>query len=205
VIPTPAQIGPLVEPLAGPIHEALRLGIDFADHAMLDHDASFHSHCARYRAKRAIGAMEHERWKLVTGVGNSGIHFSIDGLHTARLLHSLQGKPPHPGTGATRQSAWRNPDRPVQLQLGLGYQIDETLQCGPLSLLFDWHLFADEPLVHVSLPKSAWRYGQLPKLHWRVRLNDPGSWLADVKFSPVGIDSDLHIEFDLDDEQEARG
>lgn len=206
MIPTPAQLAPLVEPIAGPIYESLRLGIDFADQTMRSHDGHFHSHCVRYRTREALEAVEATDWHLVPRIPNSGIHLVLGGgLHTARLLRTLNGGAPHPGRGLTRQRAWTNLDMPIQLPLDLD-TIDEVA-FAPLSLLLDWSIMDDEPLVHLSLPQGAWSYGNKPRLHWRVLLNDPGIAGMGIEFNPIGRDAQLDIDLEIDDErgEEAAG
>lgn len=201
MIPTPAEVAPLVEPLARPIYDALRVGLEFAAATIVDHDPAFHSHCVRYRSKIELAAEESaSSWSLVPHVENSGIHFAIGGLHSARLLHAFGGQPPHPGSSRTRRRAWTNVDRPVQLELELEdiNAASAGPACGPLSILFDWCVVDDEPVVHVSLPQEAWSYGSNPRLHWRVRLNDPGSWMERVEFQPMGDDAEPLVMLDVD-------
>lgn len=190
MIATPQDVATLISPAAGPLHDALRIGHDFADQTMLDTDAAFHSHCVRYRAKMALSAHDSPEWSLTPGVSNSGIHLRLGGLHQARLLRSLNGTTPHPGESQARRAAWSNPE---QLVLAL----DDTRNLAPMSLLLDWHFVDDEPVVHISLPKRPWKFGRSPQLHWRARLLDTGSNLDALEFKG-DHEAQIDVSIDID-------
>jgi hypothetical protein len=203
MIPTPAQVVPLVEPLAGPIHESLQIGIDFADATVQGFDPFFHSHCVRHRARGALAAMEQDGWSISPDIANTGIHLRFGGgMHVARLLRSFNGNAPHPGHSRSRRKAWIGvQSRPEQLQ----FELDTETEVPPLSILVDWHVIDDLPVVHVSLPEGGWGYGRSPRLHWRVPLGDTGNGLHGLTFNPTGDGGAPVVLFDVEDIDDVRG
>lgn len=190
MIPTPDDVVPLLEPCVPLLHDALCTGIEFAHEAQadeLDRDPYFWAHCARYKARRHLNAMDRDGWSLAPNVPNSGIHLRIEGIHIARVLRSLGGSAPHPGPNRARQLAWRFDNR-----MWLG-----NPPLPPLNLIIDWTHSADEPILHVGLPVAPWPYGQKPLLHWRVLLHG-GDSLGGWRFEPEGDPGDAPVRLRLD-------
>lgn len=185
MVPTPAQILPIVEGALSPLRDALRRGIEYADDLQPDplaRDPFFWSHSARFKAGRDLmGKPPGDNWRLRPRVPNSGIHLQFDGIHLMRVLRSLRGTTPHPGPNARRQQAWTF----LEPALSGPY--------GPvaLELIADWQVADGEPVLHLGLPASPWRYGEPVKLHWRVPFPGDGEaedWTR-LTFNPGGDDS----------------
>lgn len=195
MIPTPAEVLPLVASLAAPTYKAVQAGIDFADGLMPDDqdvaDPWYWSHSARYAARNQLrhgGAIE--GWKLRPDVPNSGIHFSVDNGHRLRLVRSLHNDVPHPGSNKRRREAWTGAvELPLRVS-GSGLPF--------LNLLFDWAVDINrEPVIHVTLPQGPWTYGQPSRVHWRVLLPSDGVLdLSALTFNPSGDGDDLGLVLD---------
>lgn len=117
-----------------------------------------------------------EGWSLVENVPNCGIHLRLDKMHVARVVRSLGGTTPHAGSNKKRTRAWDG----VQGQLALAS--GGTLP--PLSLIIDWQVIDEEPIVHVGLPAGNWDYGSTANLYWRIPLPDTGEDLSTLSFEP---------------------
>jgi hypothetical protein len=178
MIPTPEQVIPLVVPAVPDLRDAIRAGIDYADDVQPDldeRDPWYWSHSARWKARNSLRDIEDpEGWSLTPDIPNCGIHVRIGDLHEARVLRSLDGTTPHPGSNRRRRRAWTG----VQGQFLLA---DGELP--PLSLIIDWCARKGEPEIHVGLPAGPWEYGNAA-LHWRVALPEGGTDLKDLRFEP---------------------
>jgi hypothetical protein len=190
-IPSPADVLPLMECTVPALMKGLRLGIGYADEQQPDlavRDPWFWSHSARWKARCHLLGVQSEGWTIKRNVPNSGIHLGIKNVHTVRVLRSLDGTVPHPGRNRARRDDW------VQ---GTLRPNDGGLP--PLSLLMDWRVHDDEPLVYVSLPKRAWSYGSDPDLYWRVPVTgDADQDLANLRFDPGLLDGDVMVTIKVD-------
>jgi len=191
--PSPEEILPRMAETSEALYEALRLGCGYADTLQpdpTDLDPWFWSHSARFEARRRLKATSGGSWAMVPKVPNCGIHLSIDGLHTVRVVKSLKGDVPHPGGNANRRRAWTGfavATVTEQLQFALG---TDDCQSPPLSLIADWHVDDDrEPVVHLSLPMGSWKYLQNPRYYWRVLLS-PGGSLGIAEMPPFSGQDD---------------
>jgi hypothetical protein len=201
VIATPEDVLPLMERTIPHLTKALSLGIGYADDLQPDlsaRDPYYWSHSARFMARRHLTSVAEvaasEAWGLVPGVPNSGIHLNIDSIHNLRVLRSLAGTVPHPGGNRARRAAW----------------IQETLPLAAgglpaLSLLADWQVSDDAPVIFLSLPKRPWSYGSPPELHWRVPITgDTDRDLATLKFDP-GLLPGVGVTIKVDPAEERAG
>jgi hypothetical protein len=180
--PRPEDVLPLLDRWAAPLYDCLRDGIDFANSLQPDPESRerwYWAHSARFVARKELIA---RGAPLTPKTPNAGIHLVLDGIHTARVLRSLWGSAPHPGRNAARQKCWVGVKQHVQGQFAFATTTGTALS--PLSLLVDWQMDAeDEPIVHVSLPISSWRFTQRARLHWRVPLRDGGAdAYSDLRF-----------------------
>jgi hypothetical protein len=198
MFPTPKDVLPLIECTVVPLAKALRLGIGYADGLQPDPDNRdwwFWSHSARWRARGHLASAKKEGWDLAPRVPNSGIHLSVPELHTIRVLRSLADSVPHPGRNRARREAW----------------IQDTLAPNdgglpPLSLLADWQVHNDEPVVYLSLPKRPWKYGENPDLYWRVPVTgDTDEDLANLTFNPGLLPGDVVVTIKVDPAEEGVG
>jgi hypothetical protein len=179
---------PVIECTVPDLTKGLRLGIGYADGQqpdLDDRDPWFWSHSARWRARRhLLGVKETDGWAITRRVPNSGIHLCIKDIHTVRILRSLGGTVPHPGRNRARRDDW------IQ---GTLKPSDGGLP--PLSLLMDWQVHDDEPLVYLSLPKRPWSYGSDPELHWRVPVTgDADEDLNNLRFDPGLLPGDVMVD-----------
>jgi hypothetical protein len=200
MIPTPEQVVPLLVPAIPDLRNALRRGIDFADDLQPDptrRDPWFWSHSARWKACSILNGVEHEGWAVTPDVPNCGIHLRLGDLHVARVLRSLAGTTPHPGSNRRRVAAWQG----VQGQLPLA----ENGTLPPLSLVVDWHEAEDgEPAIHVGLPAGSWTYGTNPRLHWRVLVPEDGLDLSSLRFDPGPDVGDTLVTLAIDPAEEGK-
>jgi hypothetical protein len=195
---TPEKVLPLLDGISTPLYEALRSGCSFADSIQPDLAAGgawFWSHCARFSAQQMLASAQSPDWSLVKNVPNNGIHLTIGGIHKVRVVKSLGGEIPPPGRNKARRTAWVG----IAQQLTFNLPTTGCDSIPALSLIADWHLDEDrEPVIHLSLPRGPWRYGQDPRCEWRVHLS-PGSSLGidDLAFSG-GDEGDPLIEIAVD-------
>jgi hypothetical protein len=176
----PESVLPMLAESAEALYDALRMGTSFADGLQPDKDhldLHFWSHSARFQARNYLAQGGGLSWTLVSRVPNSGIRMLIDGIHSLRVVKSLDGEIPPPGANKARNDAWVGVGVRNQLALPLGRPGQDLTQ-QPLSLIADWFLDEQrEPIVHVSLPKRPWPFGCDPQCFWRVLLS-PGNSLA---------------------------
>ena len=200
---TPSVVLPLLDDAPDTIYEALRLGIGYADNLQPEVESQhFWSHSARFGAWRELRRATADKWSLNDRVPNCGIHLTIGGLHTLRVVRSLGNTVPPPGRNASRRVAWKG----INEQLSFGLQDTGEFVIPPLSLLADWRLDEDrEPVVHVSLPIGPWLYGQNPRCHWRVPLPSTNSMSLD-ELSFQGSDGgDPMVAIEIDPAEWAAG
>jgi hypothetical protein len=179
VIPPPEAVLPLLIPALPDLGEALRAGIDYADSLQPDvqgRDPWYWSHSARWKARETLARSEKSGWALVRDIPNCGIHIRLGHLHLVRVLRSLEGNTPHPGSGVRRQDAWVG----VQGQFPLG----DGVSLPALSLIMDWQDAGGEPNLHLGLPVRPWQFLSVPRLHWRVPVFPGGTALDGVIFDP---------------------
>jgi hypothetical protein len=197
-VPGPADVLPVVECAIPPLFKALRLGIGYADEQqpdLDDRDPWFWSHSARWRARGHLRSVVAQGWRMNPDVPNSGIHLCIDKIHDLRILRSLGDTAPHPGRNRARREAWIQDTLPPQ---------DGSLR--PLSLLADWRVHDDEPLIYVSLPKRPWAYGSDPELYWRVPVTgDASQDLANLRFDPGLLPGDVIVTVKVDPAESEAG
>lgn len=179
--PQPDQVVPLLVPAAPALWDGLRAGIEHANSLQPDPDDRnpwYWAHSARWKACQRIesAAGVGEDWSLVENVPNCGIHLRLDSMHVARVVRSFGGTTPHAGSNKKRARAWSG----VQGQLALAS--GGTLP--PLSLIIDWQVIDDEPIVHVGLPAGNWEYGSTANLFWRVPLPNADDDLSSLSFEP---------------------
>lgn len=190
-VPAPGDVLPLVECAVPSLVKALRLGIGYADEQQPDpddRDPWFWSHGARWRARRHLLSVAPEGWSINPDVPNSGIHLCVDSVHDLRVLRSLGDTVPHPGPNRARRYAWIQDTLPPR---------DGSLR--PLSLLADWRVRDDDPLIYLSLPKQPWKYGCDPELYWRVPVTgDASQDLANLRFDPGLLPGDVMVTVKLD-------
>lgn len=198
MIPTPEQVLPLVECAVPSLRKALRIGGSFADEIQPDadeRDGHYWSHSARWRARKHLAAVPKDGWYLTPNVPNSGIHLRIGDLHRVRVLRSLGGTVPHPGSNRARRADW------VQNALDLA---GDGLPA--LSLLADWQIFEDEPVIHCSLPRRPWSYTADPEVYWRVPITgDADSDLARLRFDPGLLPGDVFVTVKIDPAEASAG
>lgn len=193
---------PLIESTVPHLTKSLRLGIAYADEQQpdpSDRDPWFWSHSARFRARRhLLGVEQSDGWTLKRKVPNSGIHLRVQGVHAVRVLRSLDSTVPHPGRNRRRRKAW---NQGVQ---GTLMEHDDGLP--PLSLLMDWQVHDEEPVIHVSLPKRPWSYRENPDLHWRVPVTgDSDQDLSKLHFDPGLIPGDVMVTIKVDPAEKDAG
>ena len=179
--PQPDQVIPLLLPAAPALWDALREGIEYANHLQPDEESRdpwFWSHAARWKASGRVAGSQvaEDPWSMVENVANCGIHILFDDLHIARVVRSLGGTTPHAGSNKRRNRAWNGVQG--QLPLATGGALP------PLSLIVDWQVTDDEPLIHVGLPAGNWQYGNTANLYWRVPLPAAGEDLSSLSFEP---------------------
>ena len=154
------------------VRSGLREGIDYATSLQPDleeRDQYYWSHSARYKARQVLLGNSGANWRVVGGVPNSGIHLSIDGLTTVRVLRSVGRTTPPPGTNRQRRLAWSQRSLPIDQ---------------PDTLILDWFTDAEDSLVmNLGLPKGFWHYRSSPQLAWRVQLPSRDD-LTDLTFVP---------------------
>jgi hypothetical protein len=179
------------------------VGIEQADRLqpdVIERDNYFWSHSARFynlRNLRTGDRINRDGWKLIPNVPNTGIHATINDVHTVRVLRSLNGTTPHPGMSKRRREAWRQP--PAQLQLFLTgdnrlLDEDEPDALMSLNLIVDWHVDRfGEPVIHVGLPESDWEFNEEVRMHWREPLPGSEEEYQRAAFSPPKQDDS---EFD---------
>lgn len=172
---TPAEGVALVADCLPAIEPALADGIDFANHLQPDplgRDQYFWSHSARYRARQVLSGASGGDWCVIEDIPNSGIHLSIGGLTVMRVLRSVHGTTPPPGTNRQRRLAWserRFPSRVMEQ---------------PDTLILDWSADDEDSLViGLGLPAGLWKYWNPPQLAWRVQLPSHDD-LAGLSFVP---------------------
>lgn len=203
VIPTPEQALPVLEPLASALPSAIRDGVEQADAVQPDaltRDNYFWSHCARFYNKRSLNRMHGSDWHLIEDVPNTGIHIVLNGVHRIRVLRSLGGLVPHPGSNGARRAAWSQP--PAQGRLF--HSAENELLVDPpedklpaMNLLIDWHLKDGEPVISVSLPRAPWEYEQAIRVHWRRPLPSDEDF-AGLSFSPPPVNDDFGSLVEID-------
>lgn len=197
-VPGPADVLPMVECAVPSLVKALRLGIGYADEQQPDpddRDPWFWSHGARWRARRHLLSVAAKGWSISSGVPNSGIHLCVDKVHGLRVLRSLGDTVPHPGGNRARRDAWIQDTLPPR---------DGSLR--PLSLLADWRVHDDEPLIYLSLPKRPWTYGSDPELYWRVPVTgDASQDLANLTFDPGLLPGDVMVTVKVDPAESETG
>jgi hypothetical protein len=198
-VPAPADVLPVVECAVPHLTKALRLGIGYADEQqpdLDDRDPWFWSHGARWRARRHLMSVTSPMgWGINPDVPNSGIHLRLADIHDIRVLRSLGGTVPHPGRNRVRRRAWVQDTLPPN---------DGALR--PLSLLADWQVHDDEPLVYLSLPKCPWTYGSDPDVHWRVPVTgDIDKDLANLRFDPGLLPGDVTVTIKVDPTERETG
>jgi hypothetical protein len=198
MIPTPRDVLPLIECTVSHLGKGLRLGIGFADGLQSDlddRDPWFWSHSARWRTRGYLLSAKKDGWGINPSVPNSGIHLWVQGLHTVRVLRSLGGTVPHPGRNHARREAWIQDAIPPN---------DGGLP--PLSLLADWQVHNDEPVVYFSLPKRPWKYGESPELYWRVPVTgDTDQDIENLRFDPGLLPGDVMVTIKVDPAEEGAG
>lgn len=192
VIPTPQDVLPVAECVVPHLAKALRLGIGYADDQQPDpgdRDQWYWSHSARFRARRhLLSITKREGWGINPKAPNSGIHLRLNDIHKIRVLRSLNETVPHPGRNPARRMTWMQGTMPPN---------DGTLPA--LSLLIDWRVIDDEPLVYVSLPKHPWRYKAKPVLYWRVPVTgDTDQDLSNLQFDPGLLPGDQMVSIRVD-------
>lgn len=182
MVPTPEQVVPLLLPALADLREALQAGIDHADDLQPEQasrDPWYWSHSARWKACGTLRSATSDGWTLLPEVPNCGIHLRLDDLHVVRVLRSLGGTTPHPGSNRRRAQAWTG----VQVLQGQ-FLLASAGSLPPLSLVVDWQEVDGEPELHVGLPAGPWRYGSVPRLYWRVPLPQAGIDLDTLVFDP---------------------
>jgi hypothetical protein len=200
VIPTPAQVLPIIECAIPSLANALRVGAAFADDLQpspFGRDPWYWSASARWKARGVLAAeTDSDRWCVAERVPNSGIHLCVDDIHKVRVLRSLDGTTPHAGRNLARRQAW------FQDALLLGRGGDITA----LSLIADWQFSGDEPVIHVGMPKAPGSFGLGAELHWRVPVTgDAGYDLGNLSFDPGNPPDDISVtlKFDPAESQDA--
>lgn len=70
----------------------------------------------------------------------------------------------------------------------------------PFSLIADWHMGLDGPVVSVGLPKAPGSFlGGGADLYWRVEVTgDAGSDLANLSFDPGDPPDDISVTLKID-------
>jgi len=196
MIPTPTEVLPLVECAVPDLTAALVKGTAFADGLQPDRevrDPWYWSHSARWRARRYLALVTKNGWGLAEKAANSAIHLHFDGIHSARVLKSMNGTTPHAGPNNARQRAWNFPD---QLRIGNG-QIP-----WPIRLIFDWRPTEDGPIVHVGLTKGAGDYLNGAELHWRVAVTgDADTDLTGLAFDPSDPSAPVAVTLKIDHDE----
>ena len=202
MIPTPADVLPVVTSASGDLRDALRKGVAYADELQPnrnDRDPWFWSHSARHMARKQLFSANPqsgvEGYEMRGGVPNGGIHLRFHDMHVARVVRSLGGTTPAPGSNPARRRAWNGVEIPIQGQLALA----DNVTLPPLSLIIDWQDVDGEPLIHISLPRGEWAYRKSPRLYWRVPLPDDGVDLNALRFdgSDDGFGEAL-LDFEID-------
>jgi hypothetical protein len=193
-VPTPAEVLPLAECAVPDLMRGLRLGIGFADDLQPDPDSRdwwYWSHSARWRARGHLLAVdEQDGWGITPDVPNSGIHLRLRDLHDVRVLRSLGSTVPHPGRNRERRRAYQQSQPTLR-------QNDGSILA--LSLLMDWEVKDDDPVVHVSLPKRPWEYNCKPDLYWRVPVTgDAEGDLSKLSFDPGLLPGDVEVTIKID-------
>jgi hypothetical protein len=194
---SPDQVLSMLNDVPDALYEALRVGTSYADGLQPDiENQHFWSHSARFGAWRNLCEVTAESWSLRESVPNCGIHLTIAGLHSLRVVRSLSNNVPPPGRNRARRAAWTGINEQLSFELPSGTQ---GTSAPLLSLLADWNLDEDrEPVIFLSLPIQAWNYGNNPRCHWRVPLRSEGSLaLEDLAF-PGGDDGDPMISINID-------
>lgn len=170
---TPSQGADLVRDCLPTIRAALEDGIDFANHLQPEgriRDQYYWSHSARFQARQVLLGESGANWSVVEGVPNSGIHLSIRGLTTVRVLRSVGRTTPPPGANRQRRLAWSQLSLPSVEQ--------------PDTLIIDWYTDSEDILVMgLGLPQGIWQYRSPPQLAWRLQLPSHGD-LSDLAFVP---------------------
>lgn len=191
MIPTPAQVVPLLAPLAEALPSAIHDAIEAADAlqpVLADRDNHFWSHAARFYNKRSLLAAQGNGWKLVQGVPNTGIHIILCHVHRIRVLRSLGDGPPHPGSNKLRRAAWAQPPGQGQFFLSADNEFlaeDAGTTLPAMNLLIDWYQFEGQARTFLSLPKEPWEYQRSVRVHWRTPLLSPsGEEFGDMRFQP---------------------
>jgi hypothetical protein len=192
LVPTPQDVLPLAECMVPHLAKALRLGIGYADDLQPDtedRDPWYCSHSARWRARgHLLSVPERKGWGISKKAANSGIHLNIQGIHKVRVLRSLFDTVPHPGRNHARIMTWMQGTMPPN---------DGSLPA--LSLLADWRVIDDEPVIYVSLPKHGWSYRAKPVLYWRVPVTgDADLDLANLQFDPGLLPGDRLVSIKVD-------
>ena len=198
MIPTPDQVLPLLAPLAGAVPSAIRDGMDAADLLQPDplvRDNHFWSHSARFYHRRSLATAQAESWQLIEGVPNTGIHIILENVHRIRVLKSLNGLVPHPGSNPTRRADWAQPAAQGEFFLSADNRLLVEEPDGVLpamNLLIDWHQKRGEPAIFVSLPKAPWDYKDSIRVHWRRPFpTEPGGEFGSVGFNPPPVNDDF--------------
>jgi hypothetical protein len=192
LVASPTDALPLFEPAVCHLTKALRLGIGFADDLQPDpenRDQWFWSHSARWKARNhLVSIASPQGWGITPDVPNSAIHMRLLDIHTVRVLRALGETAPHPGQNRARRRDWFQPTiRPN----------DDSVP--PLSLLVDWQVRNDEPIINLSLPKRPWQYGDPPELYWRVPVTgDTDEDLAKLTFEPGLLPGDVMVTIKVD-------
>lgn len=184
--PRPEAVVPLLEAVATPFWTCLGDAIEYANELQPDPDAAdpyFWSHSARFHLRNALRDAQADPgvWSLRPEVSNCGVHLLLGGMHVVRVLRSMAGTTPHAGHNPKRRSAWVQ----AQLPLASGGELP------PLSLILDWHLDGDEPVVHVGLPYANWNFQGEPKIHWRVPMPGEGEDFSALSFPHADDDDDF--------------
>ncbi len=170
---TPRQGTSLVRDCLPTVRTALENGIDFANHLQPDRqtrDQYYWSHSARFQARQVLLGESGANWSVIEDVPNSGIHLSIGGLTTVRVLRSVGRTTPPPGTNRQRRLAWSQLHLPSIKH--------------PDTLIIDWHTDSEDTLMMgLGLPQGIWQYRSPPQLTWRLQLPSHVD-LSDLAFVP---------------------
>lgn len=193
MIPTPLEVLPIIEPAVPALAAALTIGAEYADVLQPDplrRDSHYWSHSARFRARNHLVSIPDKiGWTVNAKAPNSGIHICVDAIHTVRVLKTLNDSTPHAGRNQTRQLAW------AQSPLLLG----TTASGEPFSLLADWHVGAEGPVINIGFPKAPGNYVGGADLYWRVEVTgDPDADLANLSFDPDKPIDGLSVRLKID-------
>jgi len=193
MIPTPADVLPVIERVVPDLAAALALGSDYADEQQpdpYDRDRWYWSHTARWRARNNLVAVsDKDGWTVDPSAPNSAIHLCAASVHPIRVLKTMNDTTPHAGRNKARQLAWSQ--SPLLVASAASGQ--------PFSLVADWHKGKDGPVVHIGLPKAPGNYVGGADLYWRVEVTgDAGYDLGNLEFDPGNPPDDLIVTLKVD-------